>query len=176
MDEEPRMILPAWAFWVAIVLMFVGLLGVLLPAIPGTGFIWIVVLIYAIAERFATIDVFSFIVLTILGLGGATADIWMSQLGAKVGGASIWSTLASLVGALLGGLIGLLFGGIGAVPGMLIGAVVGVLLNEYRERRTWKTAWRATLGLLIGFTLSTLVQLVIGIAMLAIFAWQVHRG
>ena len=170
------MALPAWAFWVAVVLMVVGLVGVVVPAIPGTGFMWIVVLVYAIAERFATIDVLSFIVLTVLGLAGATADIWMSQLGAKVGGASIWSTLASLAGALLGGLIGLLFAGIGAIPGMLIGATLGVLLNAYRERRAWKAAWQATMGLIVGFTLSSLVQLVLGVAMLIVFVWQVRRG
>ena len=168
--------LPLWSFWVALILMVVGLLGVVLPAIPGTGFMWIVVFLYAILERFAAIDPISFIVLTILGLGGATADIWMSQLGAKVGGASIWSTLASLAGTLLGAIIGVFFGGVGIIPGMLIGSIVGVLLNEYRVRQEWKAAWKATLGLVVGFTLSSLVQFVIGLLMLAIFVWQVLRG
>ncbi len=170
------MVLPLWAFWVAFMMMIVGLLGVALPIIPGTGFMWIVVLIYAIAERFATIDVFSFIVLTVLGLGGATADVWMSQLGAKVGGASLWSVVCSLLGALLGGLVGLLFAGVGAVPGALIGSVAGVLLNEYRQRGKWREAWQATLGLVVGFTLSSLVQLVIGVLMIVIFVWQALLG
>ena len=165
-----------WVFGIAIFLMLVGLLGVVLPIIPGTGFMWIVVLVYAIIERFATIDVFSFIVLTILGLGGATADVWMSQLGAKVGGASIWSVFYSLVGTLVGGLVGMLFAGIGAIPGMLIGSVVGILVNEYQQRGEWKEAWKATLGLVAGFTLSSLVQLIIGILMIVIFVWQVLRG
>ncbi len=165
-----------WTFWVALVMMVVGLLGVVLPLIPGTGFMWVVVLIYAISERFAAIDVFSFIVLTVLGLGGATADLWMSQLGAKVGGASLWSTVYSLVGSLAGGLIGLIFAGVGAVPGMIIGSVAGILINEYRERQDWKLAWQATVGLVLGFTLSTVVQFVIGLLMLVIFVWQVLRG
>lgn len=170
------MILPVWTFWVAIVLMVVGLLGVVLPLVPGTGFMWIVVLIYAILERFETIDVFSFIVLTLLGLGGATADIWMSQLGAKVVGASFWSTIWSLVGSLVGGAVGLLFLGVGAFPGMLVGAIAGMLLVEYRERGTWQEAWQATLGFVVGFTLSSLVQLVVGGLMLVVFVWQVLRG
>ncbi|MBN1937756.1 MAG: DUF456 domain-containing protein [Anaerolineae bacterium] len=166
----------SWTFWIALVMMIVGLLGVVLPVIPGTGFMWIVVLIYAISERFATIDVVSFIVLTVLGLGGATADLWMSQLGAKVGGASLWSTVYSLVGSLVGGLIGLIFAGIGAIPGMIIGSVAGVLINEHRERQDWKLAWQATIGLMLGFTLSSAVQFAIGLLMLTIFIWQALRG
>ena len=170
------MVLSMWTFWVALALMVIGLAGVVLPVIPGTGFIWIVALVYAIAERFATIDFLTLIVLTILGLGGVTANVWMSQLGAKVGGASLGSTLWGLGGSLLGGLIGLAFGGIGAVPGMLIGSIAGILINERRQRGDWKTAWQATLGLVVGFTLSSLVQFIIGLAMIAIFVWQVLRG
>jgi uncharacterized protein YqgC (DUF456 family) len=170
------MVLPAWAFWTALLLLIVGLLGIVLPAIPGTGFMWIVIAVYAAAERYATIDPLSFAILTLLGWAGATADIWLRLLGAKVAGASIWSTLFSIVGGLLGGLIGLLFAGIGAVPGVLVGSVVGVVANEYRERRQWKAAFRASLGLVIGFTVSIAVQLVIGLAMVGIFVWQVLRG
>ena len=108
----------------AFALLLVGLLGVFLPAIPGVGFMWVVILVYAIFERFAAIDPLSFAVLTVLGLVGVTADLWMSQLGAKVGGASIWSTLASLAGSILGGLIGLPFAGVGAFPGMVINQII----------------------------------------------------
>ena len=170
------MVWSALAFGTAIALMSVGLLGVLLPAIPGVGLMWVVILVYAIVERFATIDPLSFAVLTLLGLLGATSDLWLSLLGAKVGGASVWSTLSSLAGALLGGTVGLFFGGVGAAPGMIIGGILGVLLNEYRERRAWEPAWKATVGLMLGFTLSSVLQILIGIAMLAIFVWQVLRG
>jgi uncharacterized protein len=170
------MVLPVWAFWMAILFLVVGLLGVILPAVPGAGFMWIVIVVYAIAERFATIDPISFVVLTLLGLSGATADIWLSWLGTKVAGASFRSTLYSLAGALLGGLIGLLFLGFGAIPGVLIGSVLGVLISEYRERGEWKAAWRASLELMVGFTLSIVVQLGLGLLMFAIFVWQVLRG
>jgi uncharacterized protein YqgC (DUF456 family) len=170
------MVWSALAFGIAFALLVVGLLGVILPAIPGVGFMWVVILVYAVLERFATIDPYAFVALTVLGLAGSTADLWMGQLGAKVSGASIWSTLASIAGALLGGWIGLLFAGIGAVPGAVIGSVSAVFLAEYLKHREWKPAWRATLGVMVGFTLSTVVQFCIGVAMLAIFVWQVMRG
>jgi uncharacterized protein YqgC (DUF456 family) len=170
------MALPVWAFWMTILFLVVGLLGVLLPAVPGVGFMWIVVLVYAIAERFAAIDPLSFAVLTVLGLAGATSDYWLALLGAKVGGASTRSTLLSIAGGLLGTVIGLFFGGIGAIPGAWIGSIAGVMVSEWIERKNWSAALRATLGLVVGFTLSTIVQLVFGVLMFAIFVWQVVRG
>jgi uncharacterized protein YqgC (DUF456 family) len=84
--------------------------------------------------------------------------------------------LLSVAGGLLGALIGLFFGGIGAIPGAWIGSIAGVMVSEWIERKDWRAALRATLGLVVGFTLSTVVQLVFGVLMFAIFVWQVVRG
>jgi uncharacterized protein YqgC (DUF456 family) len=161
-----------WTFWAAVLLMLVGMVGILMPAFPGAAIMWVVVLVYSILDRFANIEISWFVVLTVLGLAGATADIWMSMLGATVGGASIVSTLFSLAGAIVGSLVGLVVGAIGAFPGMIVGAMLGVFLNELRVHREWKAALRATLGLAVGFTISTVVQLSIAAAMLAIFIWR----
>lgn len=170
------MVLPGWTFWLAIALFAFGLLGVVMPAVPGVGLIWLVILVYAIAERFATVDVVTFVVLTLLGAAGATADLWLGQLGATVAGASLRSTVWGLAGALVGGLLGLVFAGIGALPGVWIGAMLGVLLNERHERGSWKAAWQAAVGVAVGSVVSIAVELVIGLVMIAIFVWQVLRG
>jgi uncharacterized protein YqgC (DUF456 family) len=166
----------AWLFWVAVLLMFVGLVGVLLPVFPGVFLMWSVVLVYCIVDGFVTIGIPVFVVLTVLGLGGATADIWMSMLGARVGGASIASTLCSMLGAAVGALAGLLVGGIGMFPGMIVGSLLGVFLNEFRVSRDWREAGKATLGLGVGYTLSTVVQVSIGVIMLVLFVWKGLRG
>ena len=158
-------------FWLAVLLLIVGLLGVVLPAIPGVGFMWIVIAVYAAIGQFTEVTPLWFAVLTLLGIVGTTTELWMGHLGAKVGGASWRSTLAGLLGGLVGGLIGLAVGGIGAVPGAMVGAAAGVLLNEYRDRREWKAALKATLGMAVGFTLSIVVQLAIATTMFAIFVW-----
>lgn len=168
--------MPAWTFWVAVVLMFVGLVGIMLPAFPGVFWMWIVVLVYCIVDRFVAIGVTTFVLLTLLGLVGATADIWMSMLGARVGGASIASMLFSMLGAAVGAVLGLLVGGIGVFPGVIVGSFLGVFLNEFRVNRDWKEAGKATLGLGVGYTLSTVVQLFIGVVMLVLFVWQGLRG
>jgi hypothetical protein len=165
-----------WAFWVALAAMVVGLIGVILPVVPGVGFIWIVVLVYAIAEGFATIDPITFAVLTVLGAVGLSADLWMSQAGAKIGGASVWSLLAGLVLGAIGAVVGLAFLGIGAVPGAILGTVLGVALAEWYRRRDWREAFKAAGGWLIGCTLSGGVQFLIAVLMMLIFVWQVLRG
>ena len=168
--------LPAWAFGIALAAMIVGMIGVILPVVPGVGFIWLVVLVYAVAERFTAIDPLTFIVLTILGVVGFTADLWMSQAGAKAGGASIWSLLAGLLLGAVGAIVGLAFLGVGAIPGAIVGAVAGVILAEYYRRKDWREAFKAGGGWLVGCTLSGGVQFFIGVLMIVIFVWQALRG
>jgi len=170
------MVLPMWAFWVALAVMVVGLIGVILPIVPGVGFIWIVVLVYAIAERFVTIDPITFAVLTVLGAIGLSADLWMSQVGAKAGGASIWSLLAGLALGAIGATVGAIFLGVGAIPGAVIGAIAGVILAEWYQRKDWREAFKAGGGWLVGCTLSGGVQFLIAILMILIFVWQALRG
>jgi len=170
------MTLPMWAFWLAVALMVVGLIGVILPVIPGVGFVWLAVLAYAIAEHFATIDPISFTALTVLGAIGVSADLWMTQLGAKVGGASVGSLLAGVLLGLVGAIVGFVFLGVGAIPGAILGAILGVFLAEWYRRRDWREAFKAGGGWLVGCTLSGVVQLLIALLMIVIFVWQVLRG
>jgi uncharacterized protein YqgC (DUF456 family) len=170
------MVLPMWAFWIALAAMAIGLIGVILPLVPGVGFVWIVVLIYAIVERFATIDPITFAAITVLGAVGVSADLWMSHAGAKVGGASVWSLLAGLVLGAIGAIVGLVFLGAGAVPGAILGAILGIVLAEWYQRKDWREAFKAGGGWLIGCTLSGGVQFLVAILMIVIFVWQVLRG
>lgn len=169
-------VLPPWALPAALAAMLIGLLGVFLPVVPGVGFIWIVVLIYAIAEQFTAIDPATFAVISALTMIGLTSDLWTSQVGATVGGASWTSLLVGLVGGAIGGLVGLLFFGIGAIPGAILGALLCVVAMERLEGRTWEEASRAAGGWLLGCLLSSAVQAVVSLAIIGIFTWQALRG
>jgi len=166
------MSLPEWAFWLTLGVMLVGLVGTLVPILPGVELIWLAVLVYAIAERFASIDPLTFAVLTALAAIGMLANFWASQLGSRLGGASWQALLAGLGFGALGFIIGLFVGGIGAVPGGLIGSLTGILLVEYLRRRDWKGAARAGTGWLVGCLLSGFIQMTVGIVMILIFVWQ----
>lgn len=150
-------------------IMLVGVIGTVLPVIPGTILIFGGALLYALVEGFQTVGWPTLVVLGILAAVATTADLWASSIGAKLGGASGWSVLIGLVA----GLVGLVVFGL---PGAIIGAVLGVLLTEIVRVGDWRLALKAGSGWVIGWALSTVVQLGVGLIMVAIFVWQVAQG
>jgi uncharacterized protein YqgC (DUF456 family) len=154
---------------VALVLMFIGLVGVILPLVPGTGLVYLAALLYAVIEGFARIGPITLAVLTVLAVVGVTADLWLSSLGAKAGGASVWA----LLGGLVLGLVGLIFF---SLPGAILGSIAGVIAVEMWRVGDWQEVAKSGRGWLIGWLLSTVVQLSIALIMIAIFLWQVWKG
>jgi uncharacterized protein YqgC (DUF456 family) len=152
-----------------LLVMLIGLIGTVLPVIPGTVLIFLAALVYAMLEGFTSIGWPTLAILGVLTIVATTADIWASSVGAKMGGASGWSVVVGLIGGLVGFVLFTL-------PGAIIGAVLGVLAMEVIRLRDWKQALKAGGGWVIGWALSTVVQLGIGLAMVAVFVWQVVRG
>jgi uncharacterized protein YqgC (DUF456 family) len=153
----------------ALLVMLVGLIGTVLPVIPGTALIFLAALVYALLDGLGSIGWPTLAILGVLTIVATTADIWASSVGAKVGGASGWSVVVGL----LSGLVGFaLF----TLPGAIVGAILGVLVTEIVRLRDWRQALKAGGGWVIGWALSTVVQLGIGLVMVAIFVWQVMQG
>ena len=151
------------------ILMLVGLIGTVLPVLPGTVMILLAALIYALAEGFQAIGWPTLLVLLVLTLVATSADIWASSVGAKAGGASGWSVVVGLFGGLAGFL---LF----SLPGSILGAILGVLATEIMRVGDLKHALKAGSGWMLGWLLSSVLQLAFGLIMVAIFAWQVFKG
>ena len=175
--------------WITLAVMLVGLVGSVLPALPGVPLIFIAALVYAYWTGF---EVVGGGVLGLLGLFAAlalVADFVATSYGARRFGASNWGTAGGAIGGLLGALIGALFLGVGAIFGLLIGSVGGVFLGEYlrRQRRTpptgenaprvrpargrsnWERTSRAAGGVLVGYLAGAVAQGVLGLLSVAIF-------
>jgi uncharacterized protein YqgC (DUF456 family) len=150
-------------------IMLVGLIGTVLPMLPGTIVIFVGALVYALVEGFHTIGWPILVIMGVMTIVATTADIWATSMGAKIGGASGWSVMVGLLAGLAGFIIANLLGAI-------LGAVLGVLLTEIIRVGDWKQALKAGSGWMIGWALSTVFQLGMGLAMVAVFAWQVLRG
>jgi uncharacterized protein YqgC (DUF456 family) len=149
--------------------MLVGLIGIVLPVIPGTIVILVAAVIYALIDGFQAVGWPTLVVLGLLTVVAVTADLWAASVGAKVGGASVWSILAGLVGGLVGFVVLNLLGAI-------LGAVLGVLLTEAVRVGDLRQALKAGGGWALGWVLATVLQLAIGLVMVAIFVWQVMQG
>ena len=154
---------------VTLIVMLVGLIGTVLPVIPGTIVIFVAALAFALLEGLHTVGWPTLVVLGLLTIVATTADIWATSVGAKIGGASGWSVLVGLAGGVVGFFLFTL-------PGAIIGAVAGVLLVEIARLRDWRQALKAGSGWMVGWLLATVVQLGIGLIMVAIFIWQVVLG
>ncbi len=166
------MALPDWTFWLALAAMLIGLIGIVAPGLPGVGLIWIVGLVYAITERFATMDPASFAAFTVLAVLGLVADYLMGQAVGRVAGASWQALAAGMVGGTIGFVLGLFIGGVGALPAGLAGTLAGILLVEYRRRRDLWAATKVGGGWLVGCVVGRGLQIAIAVLMIALFAWQ----
>jgi uncharacterized protein YqgC (DUF456 family) len=144
------------------VAMAVGLVGTIVPVVPGLVLIWAAALGYGIAEGFGGPGAFLFGVITIVGLGGVVAGIVLPNRAAGAAGAGRWSLL---LGAALG------VAGFFLVPvvGLPLGGALGIYLGEHLRTRDPAVAWRATVATLKGFGLAAAAQFGAGLAMVLLW-------
>ena len=126
------------------IVMFVGLLGALIPVIPDLIIIWGAALGYGLILDWGDSGPWIFAVITLLGLGGVIAEVWMSGVGGKIGGASFKSIL---VGMVLG-TIGFIF--LTPIGGLAL-LLVGVFTMEYYRLGDAEEALKGMLGVGIGY-------------------------
>ncbi len=165
-----------------IVLMVVGLLGSVVPGLPGVTLIFLSALVYATLTDFRWVGVVILVVLFIFAAIAFVADFVATSYGARRFGASNWGTVGGAVGGIAGALIGLLFLGIGSLFGLILGTIAGVFIGEYlrRERHgdpeeqdpaetDWRRASRAAGGVLVGYLASAVIQGLLGLASIVVF-------
>jgi uncharacterized protein YqgC (DUF456 family) len=144
------------------IIMGLGLVGSVLPMVPGPPIIWLGALYYAWRTDWLIVGWPMLTLLLILAIIGGTTDLWMGYFGARKGGASVRATLASLVG----GLIGLL---IFSLPGAIIGSIGAIALVELPRHGDWRRVLRAGSGYVVGWLLSSVVEVVICLVMIGLF-------
>ena len=159
------LLLESFTFGLIVIFIILGIIGIIVPLLPGIVLIYMAVLTYVWAYGMETLGWASFIIITLIALVTGTSDLWMSLLGAKTGGASGRAMLYGTIGAVVGSFFAPLIG-------TLIGYAVGLLLGEYQKRGDWAAAWKASAGGLAGWGVATAVQLGGGLIILAIFLWQ----
>ncbi len=150
------------ALWVvAALLVVVGLVGLVLPAIPGAPVLFAGLVCAAAAERFRYVGWRTLAVLAALALATYAVDLAATAYGTRRFGAS----RRAVLGAVLGGLVGLAFG----IPGVLAGPFVGAVVGELTARRDLPAATRAGIGATLGLVLGAAAKLSIGVSMIGIF-------
>lgn len=145
----------------AVVLVVVGLIGTVLPAIPGVVLIFAGLLLAAWADGFAHVGAVGLVIIGVLGALSFVVDFLASLLGAKRVGASP----LALAGAAVGGLAGLFLG----LPGLVFGPFVGAALGEYLARRSLRQAGKVGLGTWLGLLFAAAAKVILAVMMIVTF-------
>jgi hypothetical protein len=149
----------------ALLVMGVGVVGCVLPGLPGTPLVLAAALVHKLVFGSSGAAWWVLVILTMLAGLALVVDYLASVYGAKRLGA----TWRGAVGAILGGLGGLFF-----LPiGVLVGPFLGATLLELAGRRHWKDASKAGLGATLGLLAGAAGKVAASIAMMLLFAVNV---
>lgn len=156
------MIEPSVFLWVlGAILTFAGLMGMLLPIIPGAPVLFLGLLLGAWAEGFQYVGFGTLLMLALLTALTYVVEFAASALGVKKYGGSN----RAMIGAVLGGIVGMFFG----LPGILFGPFLGAVIGELSIQRSLDEASQAGFGTVVGMALGLAGKLAIGIAMIGVF-------
>ena len=150
-------------WWVvALVLMAVGLIGTLLPVVPGAIVILAAAVLHQIMlgteKSLGWWNIGALALLTLLSYG---LEFGAGYFGAKRFGATKWGAFGAMVGAITG-----LFW---PLPGLIVGPIVGAIAGELVAGKRLVSAGRAGWGTLLGNLAGMLGKLTIALAMVSWF-------
>ncbi len=145
----------------AFVLIVVGVVGTVVPILPGAAMVFAGMLLAAWLDGFARVGPLALVPLAAITLLVYVVDFAGGAFGARTLGASTRATL----GALIGAVIGIFFG----LAGILLGPFVGAVLGEYSVRRNLSAAGKVGAGTWFGLALAAAAKIALVCAMLALF-------
>lgn len=132
------------------VCMLLGLLGCVLPALPGPPVSYVGLLLLHCTDRIQ-FSLTEMLVLLLLVIVAQVLDYFIPILGSKYSGGTRWGSW----GAFVGSVVGLFFLPAGLFLGPFLGAVAGELLGAAGLARALKSG----IGALAGFLLGTVLKL-----------------
>ena len=139
--------------------MVAGLVGVLVPVLPGLLLIWAAGLWWTIADGGGPARWTVLVVLTALLALGTVAKYVLPARSAAARGAPTSTLVVGAAGAVVGFF---------AIPvvGLLVGGVAGIYLAEYRRLRDGGRAWTSTRAALVAIGAGLLIEFTAGVLML----------
>ena len=157
----------------AYLLMFVGLIGSVLPLVPGPIFIWLGALLWAANDGFQAVGWPTLLFLGVLTILAWSSDLLLTAVFSRRSGAS-WK---AILGAILGGFVGgIFFGGwspiLGTLVATVLGAIAGMVVMETIDKRDMRVAIHATRGYVVGLLAYSALEAALALVMILIFFWQ----
>ena len=153
-----------------IILLIVGILGTVLPVLPGLLLSLCGLLIYKFGTDAPLSMVYIWIFVFLTAISVVLNYVIPAKTTRKYGGTR-WGSIGSIIGTIAGMfLIPVPFG---FLIGMFLGVFVGELLHDANDK---KKAWNSTKGALIGFLYGTDFNLIVGLAMFLVVLIDIFKN
>ena len=149
---------------VATLIFMFGLVGSLLPVVPGSFIVWLGVIMHRLWMGADASVTWKIVILTgILTLFGQIVDFLMGIWGARKFGAS-WK---GAVGAFVGAFVGFF------VPPplfwLIVGPIAGAVVGELAAGRTFREGGKAGVGTVVGGIIAVALKFGISMCVIALF-------
>jgi uncharacterized protein YqgC (DUF456 family) len=155
----------AWtaiAWVVTVCLLIVGLVGSIIPILPGHLILILAAFSHWLMLKDSGVEWWTFAVLTLLAIISQTLEFVSGAAGTRWFGGSRWGA----AGALIGGIVGMFFFPLG----LILGPLVGAFICEWAfTKKTLKPATVSGVGSVAGTLGGMLIKMVIGILMVVYF-------
>ncbi len=153
------MILQTALIILSFILVLIGIIGILIPFLPGVSLAWIGLLIFSLTTSFAIISMKEILVFLALVFIVTALDFIIPLIGAKKYKAS----REGILGALIGSFIGFFAGG---PMGIILGIFLGLIFGEMYKGRESSQVKGVLRGAILGFLLGGLLKIILVITML----------
>ncbi|NCO63566.1 MAG: DUF456 domain-containing protein [Flavobacteriales bacterium] len=145
--------------------MVLGLLGSLLPVLPGPPLSWLGLLLLQFTKA-VQMSTTLLVVTGIVAVVILILDYMIPAIGTKKFGGS--------KSGMIGTSIGLVVGILAPIPGgIILGPFIGAFIGEMLNKNNSKLAFKAALGSFFGFLASTFMKFIVAVIYLGIFLVKV---
>ena len=152
---------PTLLWFLALLMVAVGVVGVFVPVLPGTLLVFLGLLVAASVDGFERVGWIPVVLLGLLAASSYVIDLVATAHGTRRVGATKYAA----IGALIGSVVGIFFG----IPGILIGPFAGAVIGEYLVHRDAKKAGRAGLGTWLGLVIGGALKIALVFVMIGVF-------
>jgi uncharacterized protein YqgC (DUF456 family) len=156
------------AYVLVALLMTVGVIGSIVPFVPGTPLILAGAFVYGVATDFQVIGLWRLVILAIIAALAWTLEHVAGAVGTRRAGGSRYA----VVGALAGVAVGLFFPPVGLLVGPMLGAIAGELVRTGHVERSVRSGLGAFIGMLGG----AVAHFALAVVMVALFLYWIWRG
>ncbi len=148
-------------------LIFTGLVGTIVPMLPGVGLVFFGILLHALYFGVETVGMTTLILLGIVTALSFVFDLLASLYGAARFGASRRGVVSSVVGGVVGFVV---FN----IPGLFLGLFIGAIVGElFLAQKSFSQAFTVGMGSVLGFLGGAIIKLLLALIMVIVFAAKI---